>query len=109
MAYDQELAQRIRDSLTGIPGMEEKKMFGGVGYLICGNMACGVHGNDLIVRVGPKRYGQALTQPHTKIFDMTGRPMAGWIVVNPGGITLETDLKRWVAQGVEFAKTLPAK
>lgn len=109
MAYDQVLAQRIREILGDIPGLQEKKMFGGVGYLIRGNMACGVHGNGLIVRVGPERSQEALDRPHTRVFDMTGRPMIGWIVVDPGGIAQETDLKQWVAQGIEFAQTLPAK
>jgi TfoX/Sxy family transcriptional regulator of competence genes len=109
MAYDQELAGRIWNALAGVANLEEKKMFGGVGFLVHGNMACGVHGNDLIVRVGPDRYAQALEQPHTKVFDLTGKPMTGWIVVTPGGVTADADLEKWVVQGLEFAKTLPAK
>lgn len=109
MAYDQALAERIRGILSDIPHLQEKKMFGGVGYLIQGNMACGVNGNNLIVRVGPERTQEALAKAHTKLFDMTGRPMTGWIVVEPEGISQETELERWVAQGVEFTQTLPAK
>ena len=109
MAYDQSLAQRIRAELNKLPGLQEKKMFGGVGFLVQGNMACGVHGEELIVRVGPQRYDEALSQPHTRPFDMTGRPMSGWVMVTPEGYETESDLRSWVRQGVEFARSLPAK
>ena len=109
MAYDQVLAGRVRSMLAGVTNMEEKKMFGGVGFLVQGNMACGVHGDDLIVRVGPDRYPEALGQPYTKVFDMTGKPMAGWILVTPSGVISDADLENWVVQGLEFAKTLPGK
>jgi len=109
MAYDQSLAQRIRAELNKLPDLQEKKMFGGVGFLVQGNMACGVHGEELIVRVGPQRYDEALSQPHTRPFDMTGRPMSGWVMVTPEGYETESDLRSWVRQGVEFAQSLPAK
>jgi TfoX/Sxy family transcriptional regulator of competence genes len=109
MSYNQSLAQRIRDELSQIPGLQEKKMFGGVAFLVQGNLACGVNGEELIVRVGPKRHAEALSQPHTRPFDMTGRPMSGWIMVAPQGYEAESDLRDWVRQGVEFARTLPAK
>jgi TfoX/Sxy family transcriptional regulator of competence genes len=109
MAYDQVLAGRARSILTGVTGMEEKKMFGGVGFLVHGNMACGVHGNDLIVRVGPDRYTEAMEQLHTKVFDMTGKPMTGWILVTPSGVASDAELEKWVNQSLEFAKTLPGK
>jgi hypothetical protein len=109
MAYDQVLAGRIRSALQGIPGLQEKRMFGGVGFILQGNMACGVHGDKLIVRVGPEKYLKALAQPHTQVFDMTGKAMNGWIEVMPGGLVGETDLKGWVLQGIEFVRTLPAK
>jgi TfoX/Sxy family transcriptional regulator of competence genes len=109
MAYDQSLAQRIRAELNKLPDLQEKKMFGGVGFLVQGNMACGVHGEELIVRVGPQRYDEALSQPHTRPFDMTGRPMSGWVMVTPEGYETESDLRSWVRQGVEFARSLPAK
>jgi len=109
MAYDQVLAGRIRSMLADVAGMDEKKMFGGIGFLIQGNMACGVNGNDLIVRVGPDQYTQAMEQPNTKVFDLTGKPMTGWIVVLPSGVAADADLERWVVRGLEFAKTLPAK
>ena len=109
MAYDHNLAQRVRAELDEIPGLQEKKMFGGVGYLIFGNMACGVHGEDLIVRVGSDAYEAALKQPHTKPFDMTGKPLSGWIVVTAGGYKSDGDLRNWVERGVVFARSLPQK
>jgi len=84
MAYDENLTRRMRAKIGSLPGLVEKKMFGGVGFMVQGNMACGVHGEDLIARVGPEHYEQALAQPHTKPFDMTGRPMSGWVMVAPG-------------------------
>jgi TfoX/Sxy family transcriptional regulator of competence genes len=109
MPYDTLLATRIRAVLGPLPYLVEKKMFGGVGFLVKGNMACGVHKDDLIVRVGPERSNQALSRPHTRIFNMTGRPMAGWVMVAPQGCTSETDLQAWVGQGLRFALSLPPK
>ena len=109
MAYDDGLAQRMREALAVIPDIDEKKMFGGIGFLLNGNMACGVNKDDLIVRVGPEAYEAALAEPHTKVFDMTGRPMKGWVVVRPAGYESDEGLKGWVQRGVDFALTLPAK
>ena len=109
MAYDESVAQRVRAELDGMPGLVEKKMFGGVGYILLGNMAIGVLGSNLIVRVGATEYAEALAQPHVKVFDMTGRPMKGWVLVSPDGIMAEEDLRRWIEQGVTFALSLPPK
>jgi hypothetical protein len=109
MPYDELLAFRIRALLGPLPNLVEKKMFGGVGFLINGNMACGVHKNDLIVRVGTANYEQALSRLHARPFDITGRPMAGWVMVAPEGCAREADLKAWVEQGLAFALSLPAK
>jgi hypothetical protein len=109
MAYDEGLAQRIRTLLVDEADLTEKKMFGGVGFLLRGNMACGVHGNDLIVRVGPARYKHALVQPHVRVFDMTGRPMVGWVQVAPAGVLAAADLRHWVTLGVEHVRTLLPK
>ena len=109
MAYNVGLAQRMRESLAGTNDLEEKKMFGGVGFLIQGNMACGVNGDDIIVRVGPELYEEALAQPSTRPFDMTGRPMSGWVVVSAEGVMDEADLKHWITLGVGYARTVPAK
>jgi hypothetical protein len=109
MAYDENLARRIRAEIGPLPGLVEKNMFGGVGFLVQGNMACGVHGDDMIVRVGPARYDEALARPHVRVFDMTGRPMSGWVMVAAGGVAGAEDLRAWVEQGLEYALSLPAK
>ena len=109
MAYNETLAARVRNALGQPPGLEEKRMFGGVGFMVRGNMACGVNGNDLIVRVGPDAYEAALAQAVTRPFDMTGRPMRGWIVVRPEGYAADVDLSAWVQRGLDFALTLPPK
>jgi len=109
MPYDEKLALRVRIALENLPGLTEKKMFGGVGYLLHGNMACGVHKEFLIVRIGPDAYQDALDKPHTKVFDITGRPMTGWVMVTPEGCTDSAALTSWVQRGVDFAATLPPK
>jgi hypothetical protein len=109
MPYNQALSQRIRAELEGLPNLEEKKMFGGTGFLLSGNMACGVHKESLVVRVGPEHYAEALSRPGARVFDITGRPMAGWVMVGPEGYASDADLKQWVQAGVAFARTLPAK
>ena len=109
MAYDEVLAGRIRNSLGDQLGLVEKKMFGGVGFMVQGNMACGVHKDMLIVRVGPEAYDETMKYPHTRPFDMTGRAMKGWVMVEPGGFASEAELKEWVAAGLNFALTLPPK
>jgi hypothetical protein len=109
MAYDENLAERIRGKMVSSPGFVEKKMFGGIGFMIHGNMACGVNGDNLIVRVGPERYEAALSEPHVGLFDMTGRPMKGWIVVAPEGCATDADLGSWIERGVAVARSLPPK
>jgi TfoX/Sxy family transcriptional regulator of competence genes len=111
MAYDEGLAQRIREALDELqpPALVEKKMFGGIGFMVQGNMACGVIKDKLIVRVGPAAYQEALTRPHAMVFDITGRPMKGWVMVAEEGCETEQVLKQWVREGVAFALTLPAK
>ncbi len=109
MAYDEALAERVREQMGGLLGYDEKKMFGGVGFMLRGNMACGVNGADLIIRVGPEGYERALAEPHTKLFDMTGRPMRGWVVILAEGYDTDADLHKWVQRGVAFALSLSAK
>jgi TfoX/Sxy family transcriptional regulator of competence genes len=109
MAYDEQLARRVREILQGVPGLIEKKMFGGVGYIVNGNMACGINGEHLIVRLSEKDSAQALAQPGVNVFDMTGRPMKGWITVAPAGFVDENDLKAWIERGLQFAQSLPPK
>jgi TfoX/Sxy family transcriptional regulator of competence genes len=109
MAHDEGLAQRVREEIGELPGYVEKRMFGGIGFMLHGNMACGMIGEDLIVRVGRERYESALNEPHTKPFDMTGRPMRGWVVVTAQGYAADEDLADWVQQGVSYASSLPPK
>jgi hypothetical protein len=84
-------------------------MFGGIEFLLQGNMACGVRNEQLIVRVGTERYEGALARPEVAVFDMTGRPMKGWVTVGPGGYASDAALEEWVQQGVDFALALPPK
>ena len=86
MAYSEGLAKRIRDALARRTGIEEKKMFGGVGFLLHGNMLVGVWKDSLIVRLGPEEGDEALKEPHVKEFDITGRPMRNWVLVGPEGV-----------------------
>lgn len=109
MAYDEGLAQRIRELIGNHPAIAEKKMFGGVGFIIRGHLACGVNGHDLIVRVGPDEHATALAHPHTRPFDVTGRAMKGWVMVSSRGVQTDTDLKNWVDQALSFVLELPAK
>ena len=107
--YNQQLADRIRAALAGTQGLEEMRMFGGVGFMVNGNMACGVSKDDLIIRVGPDAYAQALEEENVNEFDMTGRPMTGWVVVKEQGYLDAADLQEWVVRGVAFARSLPGK
>ncbi len=109
MAYDETLAGRVRAQVQDIPRRVEKKMFGGIGFIIDGNMACGVLGSDLIVRVKPEQYEAALAQPHARIFDNFGRTMKGWLQIAPQGLQGEADLQGWIEIGVAAARALPPK
>lgn len=109
MAYNEELAQRVRNLLDRKPGFAEKKMFGGICFLLRGNMACGVLQDDLIVRVGPDKYQELLQLPDTRLFDITGKPMKGWLMVSAAGHDSEDDLSSWVERGASFAMSLPPK
>ena len=110
MAYDKKLAERIRTEVEGLPVIE-KKMFGGVGYMLNGNMACGILGEDMIIRTGLDDYEKLLGRKHTKIFTMKGspKPMKGWLMVEPDGCKTSKQLSNWIKIGVEFAATLPPK
>lgn len=108
MAYNLELAERIRSELSGIP-VVEKKMFGGIGFLLNGNMACGVNKDNMIVRVFPEKHAELLRMPHAIPFDLTGKPMKGWLMVEPEGYADPVQLAAWVKEGADFALTLPPK
>jgi hypothetical protein len=109
MAYDGGLAQRVRELLEEIPGYDEKKMFGGICFLLHGHMACGVLKDEIIIRVGPEKYGECLKVRWCRVFDFTDRPMKGWIMVSPEGVEADQDLVEWVQKGVDFALSLPPK
>jgi TfoX/Sxy family transcriptional regulator of competence genes len=109
MAYTEKLAMDIRRAIGGQPGITEKKMFGGLSFLLNGNLVCGVIQDEMIVRVGPEATEDALAHPHTRLFDFTGKPMKGWIVVRPEGYARDDDLRGWVRRGVDFASSLPKK
>jgi len=102
MAYDERMAERIRHVLNTRRGVTEKKMFGGLAFLLHGKMFCGLAGPDLMVRVGPDRHAAALAEPHVRPMDFTGRPMKGYVYVDPGGIKTDPQLKRWVEMGADF-------
>ena len=109
MAYDEGLAQRIRELVEEQPGFTEKVMFGGIGFMLQGNMACGVIGDEMIVRLGQEQDEAALAKPHTRHFDFTGKPMRGWVMVAADGYEADEDLAAWVQLGVDYALSLPEK
>jgi len=109
MAYDETLAQRVRAALADQPALDEKKMFGGLTFMLHGNMCCGIIHDDLMVRVGPDQHAAALARPHARELDFTGRSMRGMVVVDAAGLQTEQELAEWVQRGVAFASTLPAK
>jgi hypothetical protein len=109
MAYDHHLAARIRGVFGHRKGVEEKRMFGGLAFLVGGHMACGIVGEELMVRVGPKAYEAALAEPHVREMDFTGKPLRGMVYVGVEGIAAEPDLARWVECGHDYASSLPPK
>jgi TfoX/Sxy family transcriptional regulator of competence genes len=109
VAYDEALADRVRDALGARDEVSERKMFGGIGFMLGGNIACGVIGEDLIVRLDPGGAERALAEEHTRPFDFTGRPMKGWIFVSPEGTESGDCLAEWVDAGADYAAALPPK
>ena len=109
MAFSEELALRMRQCLGEQAGVTERKMFGGLCFMVSGNMLGGVMGNEVIVRVGADRYEDALELPHAREMDFTGRPMRGFVVVSAEGIASDDGLDDWVQRGLKFALSLPPK
>jgi hypothetical protein len=109
MAYDHELADRVRELLGARADVSEKEMFGGIGFMVAGNMAVGVTGEELIVRLDRGDADRALAEEHVRMFDTTGRPMKGWILVSPEATSFDEDLAGWVDTGADFATSLPPK
>src|SRR5262245_13633370 len=109
MAFDEALAARIRKRVEKRKGFAEKKMFGGIAFLLSGNMCCGVSKTEMIVRLAPEDTEAALTEPHVRIFDMTGRPMKGWLLVDAKGLARDASLEKWIERSVKYAAALPPK
>jgi hypothetical protein len=109
MPYDEGLAQRVRTALTDEAGVDEKKMFGGLAFMLHGHMCCGVIKDTLMVRVGPEQYAAALARRHAHELDFTGRPMTGMVVVEPAGLASNAELGDWVGHGVRYASSLPPR
>lgn len=109
MAYDEGLAFRIEEILRDKADLDEKRMFGGIAWLVNGNVAVGVYEESLISRIGPEDYQSALSKPGVREFDITGRPMKGWIMASDDAINEDNDLKYWIQKGLEFGSSLPAK
>jgi len=109
MAFDERLAARIREVLAERPSVVEKKMFGGLTFMVAGHMACGVVGADLMVRVGPDAHEAALQRKHARAMDFTGRSLKGMVYVGADGLKSKKALAGWVGKGVDFAQALPPK
>jgi TfoX/Sxy family transcriptional regulator of competence genes len=109
MAYDEGLAERIREVLDGRPAVTEKKMFGGLAFMLDGYMFVGVQDDTLMARVGPDNHAAALARPGARPMDFTGRPMKGYVYVDPKGFESDEDLAGWIKQCAAFVKTLPPK
>ncbi len=109
MVFDESLAARIRYRLARRNNVEEKKMFGGIGFMLNGNMLVGVWKDSLIVRLGPDEGDEALKEPHVREFDLTGRPMKVWVLVEPKGVEDNDQLSDWIQRAAKFVRTLPAK
>ncbi|MDA0265153.1 MAG: TfoX/Sxy family protein [Chloroflexi bacterium] len=109
MAYDEKLAERVRAVFQTEPAYTEMKMFGGICFMVGGNMAVGITGADLMVRPGPDNFEDALRLPHARPMDFTGRPMKGFVYVGPEGLANDAGLAEWVERGAAYARSLPAK
>lgn len=109
VAYSQGIADDIRARLSDHPGVSEKEMFGGIAFMVNGNMAVGVSGDELMVRVGKEAHEEAVSRPGARIFDMGARPMVGWVNVSAEGFATDEDFAAWIDRGVAFAEGLPPK
>ena len=109
MAYSEALADRARLALGQQTAFSERKMFGGLAFMVNGHMCCGILGDELMVRVGPDGYEDALAQPHARVMDFTGRPSRGMIYVGTAGVETDAGLEAWVARGLAFVNSLPPK
>ncbi len=109
MAFDEGLAERIREALRMRAGISERKMFGGLAFMLQGHMFVGILGDTLMARVGPNDYAEVLRKPWVRKMDFTGRPMKGYVFVDPAGFESDAALEGWVARCIRFAESLPPK
>lgn len=109
MAFDEQLAERVREALGGRAEVSERRMFGGIAFMIAGNMADGIVGEDLMVRLGREDAERALAEPRVRPMDFTGRPMKGMVFVDSQGTASDQDLASWVDAGADYATSLPPK
>jgi TfoX/Sxy family transcriptional regulator of competence genes len=109
MAYDEGLAERLREIFEDLPAVGEKKMFGGLAFMVHGHMSCGIVDDTLMVRVGPDQYADALSRPHARKMDFTGKPLKGFVYVAPEGIETDDALAAWVRLSLGYVATLPPK
>ncbi len=109
MAFAEAVAARVRNALAESLDVVEKRMFGGIAFMLRGNMCCGVVGDRLMLRMGPEEYKAALSRPHSRAMDFTGKPMKGLVYVEPAGFASPRDLKTWIERAMKFALSLPAK
>jgi TfoX/Sxy family transcriptional regulator of competence genes len=109
MAYNERLAERVREVLAGESGVSERKMFGGLAFLVDGKMVVGVLGDELVVRAGSDRHAETVRKPHARPMDFTGRPMTGMVYVSPAGVSLGPALRRWVGIGLDGARAAKSR
>lgn len=109
MTFNEITAVKVRNLLEKTPGLSERRVFGGVAFMVGGNMCCGVIEDQLVVRLGPESYESALREPHTSPMDLTGRPLAGFVSVAPEGFDTQDALHKWIDRGLDFVRTLPAR
>jgi TfoX/Sxy family transcriptional regulator of competence genes len=109
MGYDEKTAERVRRILSRRRDVVEKKMVGGLSFMVNGSMCCGLTSIAFMVRVGPAAYEQVLALPHARPMEFAGRPLAGFVYVDPGGYRTDTALAKWIQRGIDFVSTLPAK
>jgi TfoX N-terminal domain len=107
MPFDEDLARRLREQLAGRPEVTEKPIFGGKAFMVGGNLCVGVIRENLVARVGPERFPDAVERPGARPFDLTGRPMSGWVMVSPRGYSDDLALAGWVTEALEYVLTLP--
>ncbi|MBV9324238.1 MAG: TfoX/Sxy family protein [Chloroflexi bacterium] len=107
VVYNEALAERVRAVLLSMPDVDEKKMFGGVTFMVSGQMCCGVLKDDLVVKTGPEGFDQLVAQPHVRPFDFSGRPMVGMVYVASAGVASDAQLRGWIQRGLDFVQQNP--